>query len=282
MRDAKLLRVPASTSVAFQGELGAFSQRASENVFGPRIRPIPCVTFDDVFEMVTRRKSDLGIIPIENSLAGSIHQNFDLLVQHPLEAIAETYVRIEHHLIAHPGASLRTIRQIYSHPVALAQCQRFLRRVKRIEKVSFYDTAGSVKHIKEHGRLEAAAIASADAARIYGMAILKRSIEDNRENYTRFLALARRGAYPQGGAKTTLVFGLKNEPGALFKALSVFALRNIDLTKIESRPIHGKPWEYLFYIDLQSDVRTRDCRNALRHLREMTLYFKVLGSYPTF
>ncbi len=282
MKDAKLLPVPASTTVAFQGELGAFSQRASENVFGPGIRPVPCVSFDEVFETITRRRADLGIIPIENSLAGSIHQNFDLLVQHPLEAIAETYVRIEHHLIAHPGTNLKAIRQIYSHPVALAQCQKFLRSAKRIEKVSFYDTAGSVKHIREQGLREAAAIASADAARIYGMIILKRSIEDNRENYTRFLALARRGTYPHGGAKTTLVFGLRNEPGALFKALSVFALRNIDLTKIESRPIHGKPWEYLFYVDLQSDMRTRDCRNALRHLKEMTLYFKVLGSYPTF
>lgn len=282
MKETKSLRVPASTTVAFQGELGAFSQRASENIFGSRIKPAPCVTFDDVFETVTRRKADLGVIPIENSLAGSIHQNFDLLVQHSLEAIAETYVRIEHHLIAHPGASLKTIRQIYSHPVALAQCQKFLRSVKRIEKVSFYDTAGSVKHLREHELREAAAIASADAARIYGMAILKRGIEDNRENYTRFLALARRGVYPHGGAKTTIVFGLRNEPGALFKALSVFALRNIDLTKIESRPIHGKPWEYLFYIDLQSDMRTRDCRNALRHLQEMTLYFKVLGCYPTF
>jgi len=278
----KRLRVPAGTAVAFQGELGAFSQRAVYQIFGHNIRPTPCVTFDEAFEKVARRKVPLAVIAIENSLAGSIHQNFDLLTKHSVEAIGETYVRIEHHLIAHPDALLTAIRQIYSHPVALAQCQKFLRKMRRAEKVFFYDTAGSVKYIREQELRTAAAIASADAARIYKMKVLRRSIEDNRENYTRFLAVALRGKYPQGGGKTTVVFGLKNEPGALFKALSVFALRNIDLTKIESRPIHGKPWEYLFYLDLQSDIRSRACSNALRHLREMTLYFRVLGSYPTY
>jgi prephenate dehydratase len=282
MKKPRTLRVPPGAKVAFQGELGAFSQRAAISIFGRGIVPLACVTFDDVFERVLRREADLGVIPIENSLAGSIYQNFDLLAHHPLEAIAETYVRIEHHLIAHPSSRMDRIRQIYSHPVALAQCRRFLRRLRKVEGVSFYDTAGSVKHIREQSLKDAAAIASADAAKIYGMKILRRGIEDNRENYTRFLALARKNTFPQGGAKTTIVFGLKNEPGALFRALSVFALRNIDLTKIESRPIHGKPWEYLFYLDLQSDLKSRECRNALRHLREMTLYFKVLGSYPTF
>ncbi len=278
----KHLPVRAHARVAFQGELGAFSQQAGRTIFGSAIRPLPCVTFDDVFEAVARKKADVAVIPIENSLAGSIHQNFDLLSRHSLHAIAETYVRIEHHLIAYPGSTLKQIRQIYSHPVALAQCQRVLRRLKKVEKVSFYDTAGSVKHIREHGLRNAAAIASAAAARIYGMKILARGIEDDPENFTRFLALARRGSFTRGGRKTSIVFGLKNEPGALFKALSVFALRNIDLTKIESRPIRGKPWEYLFYLDLLSNVRSRECANALRHLREMTLYFRVLGCYPTF
>ncbi len=282
MKKLRFLQIAPGSKVAFQGELGAFSQRAGARIFGPEIEPLPCVTFDDVFEAVMHKRSAYGVIPIENSLAGSIYQNFDLLARHPLEAIAETFVRIEHHLIAHRFGRIRQIQRIYSHPVALAQCRRFLKRLRRIEEVSFYDTAGSVKHISEHGLTDAAAIASADAAKIYGMKILRRGIEDNRENYTRFLGLARKGAFRQGGAKTTIVFGLRNEPGALFKALSVFALRNIDLTKIESRPIHGKPWEYLFYLDLQSDVHSRECSNALRHLREMTLYFKVLGSYPTF
>ena len=282
MSARRRLRVRSGATVAFQGELGAFSQRAAQQIFGRRIEPVPCPTFDDVFESVTRRRTELAVIPIENSLAGSIHQNFDLLARHRLDAIGETYVRIEHHLIAHRGAALRGIRQIYSHPVALAQCQRFLRRHGRAEKVAFYDTAGSVKHVRDEKLRSAAAIASAEAARIYGMQILRRNVEDNRENYTRFLALARRGSFARGGPKTSIVFGLRNEPGALFRALSVFALRNIDLTKIESRPIHGKPWEYLFYIDLGSDVRSTACRNALRHLAEMTLHLEVLGSYRMF
>ncbi len=278
----RTLGAKPGTSVAFQGELGAFSHRASVQICGQAIQPVPSATFDDVFARVAQRRADLAVIPIENSLAGSIHQNFDLLVTHALQAVAETYVRVEHQLIALRGTRLSDIRQIYSHPVALAQCRKFLRSMKRAEQVSFYDTAGAVKTISERGLAGAAAIASADAARIYRMKILRRNIEDNRENFTRFLALAPRGRFPQGGEKTTVVFGLKNEPGALFKALSVFALRSIDLTKIESRPIHGKPFEYLFYLDLHSDVRSRECANALRHLREMTLFFRVLGSYRTF
>ena len=155
-----------------------------------------------------------------------------------------------------------------------------LRRLKRIETIPYYDTAGSVKAIRDLGLRHAAAIASKDAAEIYGMSILRRGIEDDPENYTRFLALARRNRFPRGGGKTSIVFGLKNEAGILFKALSVFALRNIDLTKIESRPIRGAPWEYLFYLDLQSDIKSEECANALRHLRELAPYLKVLGSYP--
>jgi prephenate dehydratase len=275
-------RLPRRARVAFQGELGAFSQQAAQRIFGPHLQPMPCLAFEDVFSRLVRGKADFAVIPIENSLAGSIHQNFDLLAKHSLESIGETYVRIEHHLIANPDVRMSDIRQVYSHPVALAQCRVFLRSLRTAEKVSFYDTAGSVKFIRDRNLADTAAVASAEAARIYGMKILKRNIEDDRENFTRFLALARRGRIAHGGSKTSLVFSLKNEPGALFKALSVFALRDINLTKIESRPIRGKRWEYLFYVDLQSDIRSRQCVNALRHLREMTAYFKVLGSYPTY
>jgi prephenate dehydratase len=275
-------RLPRRARVAFQGELGAFSQQAAHRIFGPHLQPLPCLAFEDVFRRLVRGKADFAVIPIENSLAGSIHQNFDLLAKHSLESIGETYVRIEHHLIANPRARMADIRQVYSHPVALAQCRTFLGSLRAAEEVSFYDTAGSVKFIRDKHLSNAAAVASADAARMYGMKILKRNIEDDRENYTRFLALARRGRVPHGGAKTSLVFSLRNEPGALFKALSVFALRDINLTKIESRPIRGRRWEYLFYVDLQSDIRSRQCVNALRHLQEMTAYFKILGSYPTY
>lgn len=276
----KLLTIPPGARVAFQGEPGAFSQHAGRKIFGPDIESITCFSFEAVFNAVVRGKVVCGVIPIENTLAGSIHQNYDLLARHPLEIVAETSLRVEHNLIAHPGAGLRQITHVYSHPAALDQCKRLLRRLKKVEKVSFYDTAGSVKFIRDSKMRSAAAIASEDAARIYGMKILRRRIEDDPENYTRFLALSRRGTFPRGGVKTSVVFGLKNEPGVLFKALSVFALRNIDLSKIESRPIRGRPWEYQFYLDLQIDVRSRECLHAFRHLREMAPYFKVLGSYP--
>lgn len=280
-KQPNFLKVPAGSRVAFQGEPGAFSHHAVRRMFGTGIEPVPCVSFDDVFKKAARKGAEFAVIPIENSLAGSIHQNFDLLARHSLDVIAETSLRVEHSLIAHPGASLRQIDQIYSHPAAMEQCKRMLRRLRSVEKISFYDTAGSVKFIRDRGLTRAAAIASEEAARIYGMKVLRRGIEDDPENYTRFLALARRGRFPRGGSKTSIVFGLVDEPGVLFKALSVFALRNIDLTKIESRPIRGKPFEYLFYLDLRSDIRSRECLNALRHLRELAPYFKVLGSYPT-
>jgi prephenate dehydratase len=278
----RLLHVVAGSRIAFQGELGSFSHRSSLKIFGPAIEPYPCFSFDDVFEAVVRKKAECAVVPIENTLAGSIHQNFDLLAHHSLDIVGETSLRVEHNLIVHPGAGLRQIRQIYSHPAALEQCRRMLRRMKSVEKVSFYDTAGSVKHIRDKGIRNAAAIASEDAARIYGMKILRRGIEDEPENFTRFIALARHGKYSRGGPKTSIVFGLRNEPGVLFKALSVFALRNIDLCKIESRPIRGTPWQYLFYLDLQCDIRRDECAHAFRHLREMAPYFKVLGSYPIF
>ncbi len=276
-----MIKVKQNSVVAFQGEPGAFSHNASHKIFGAKIKPKSCFAFDDVFESVARKNADFAVVPIENTLAGSIHQNFDLLAHHSLEVIAETSLRVEHNLIAHPQASLRQIRQIYSHPAALEQCKRLLRRLKSVEKVSFYDTAGSVKYIRDRRLQNAAAIGSEDAARIYGMKILRRGIEDEPENFTRFLALARRGRFPRAGGKTSIVFGLKNETGVLFKALSVFALRNIDLTKIESRPIRRKPWQYLFYLDLKIDVSSPECMNALRHLRELAPYLKVLGSYPT-
>jgi prephenate dehydratase len=276
----RTLAVPKNPKVAFQGEPGSFSQQAAKKIFGSKLISVSCYTPDNVFEAVVRKRAEFAVIPIENTLAGSIYQNFDLLARHSLVVVAETSLRIEHNLIAHRGVSLRQIRKVYSHPAALEQCSRFLHRCKTIETVSFYNTAGSVKFIHDRELKNAAAIASAAAARIYGMKIVRPGIEDDPENYTRFLVLARKGRLPQGGEKTSVVFGLENQPGVLFKVLSVFALRNIDLVKIESRPIRGKPWEYLFYIDLQSDIRSRECTHALRHLRELAPYLKVIGSYP--
>jgi prephenate dehydratase len=274
------IKIPKNSKIAYQGEPGAFSQQAACKVFGSEMISAPCHSPDDVFTAVIRKRAEFAVIPIENTLAGSIYRNYDLLARHPLVVVAETSLRIEHNFIAHRGAGLRQIRRVYSHPAALEQCSRFLRRFKSLDQVSFYNTAGSVKFIHDQGLEQAAAIASVDAARIYGMKILRRGIEDDPENYTRFLVMARKGQLPPGGEKTGIVFGLENQPGVLFKALSVFALRNIDLVKIESRPIRGKPWQYLFYIDLQSDIRSRECSHALRHLRELAPFLKVLGSYP--
>lgn len=273
-------RVSAGTRVALQGELGSFSHRAALRLFGPRIEPVHCASFDEAFGAVRKKTAELAVVPIENTLAGSIHKNYDLLARHSLEVIAETSIRVEHSLIVHPGVRIGQIRRIYSHPAALEQCTRLLGRLRRAERHSSYDTAGSVKFIRDRNLRDAAAIASEDAARIYGMQALMRGIEDDPENFTRFLALAPRRRFPRGGEKTSIVFGLRNEPGILFRALSVFALRNIDLSKIESRPIRGLPWEYLFYLDLRIDVRSRECVHALRHLRELAPYLKVLGSYP--
>ena len=272
--------------VAFQGEMGAFSQVAIRQLLGDKARPVACQRFDQVFSALEQRQVPAAVIPIENTLHGSVHENYDLLLKHDFVITAETNVRIVHHLIAPPGTTFAKIRKVYSHPVALNQCLDFFERQKRIERVPFYDTAGSVKMILEERPAGAAAIASELAAKIYGGRILKREIEDDRQNYTRFFLLESRGAKPRSQAggrarpwKTSLVFSTRNVPGALFRALSALALRDLDLTKLESRPLRGKPWEYLFYVDLIGRPEQTPVRCALGHLGEMTDFLRVLGSY---
>jgi prephenate dehydratase len=266
--------------VAFQGERGAYSEIAATRFFGKRIPLVPCVSFELVFKTVESARARFGVIPVENSLAGSIHQNYDLLLKHNLQIVGEQNVRIAHNLVVNPGVKLSAIRRIFSHPQALMQCQKFTARLKKAEIVPTYDTAGSVKKIKEEKLLDGAAIASEWAAEIYGMEIVRRQIHDNSENYTRFLVLSKRTRIPANANKTSIVFSIKNMPGALFRSLSVFALRDIDLYKIESRPLLGKPWEYLFYIDFAGSLRQENCRNAIAHLSEITTFMKILGSYP--
>lgn len=263
--------------VAFQGEQGAYSEQAVFHYFGD-IETLPCPSFDMVFDSVVSDACDAGLIPIENSLAGSIHQNYDLLLRHELHITGEYLLRVQHCLIALPDAKKEHIKKVISHPQALGQCAAYLRGLG-VKTESVYDTAGSVKMIKESGAQDTAAIASRRAAEIYGMQILEEGVEDNAENYTRFLAIAKKAVKPEGEAKTSIVFTLKNQPGALFKALSVFALRDIDLTKIESRPLQGKPWEYLFYIDFVGATQEETARRALDHLGEYALMLRVLGSY---
>jgi prephenate dehydratase len=264
-------------TVAFQGEPGAYSEQATFGYFG-QVDTLPCESFDDVFDAVATGKSDFGLIPIENSLAGSIHQNYDLLLRHDLFIVGEYFLRVRHCLISLPGVEIRDIRKVISHPQALGQCSAYLRGLG-IKTEPVYDTAGSVKLLKASGERTMAAIASRRAADIYGMQILQEGIEDNTENYTRFLAIAPQKIEPKSEAKTSIVFTLKNQPGALFKALSVFALRDIDLTKIESRPLAGTPWNYLFYIDFVGALGDDPVQRALSHLDEYAIMLRVLGSY---
>jgi len=266
--------------VSFQGEPGAYSEQAVFNYFGD-VETVPCESFDAMFDSVVLCKSDAALAPIENSLAGSIHQNYDLLLRHDLHITGEYFLRVQHCLIAMPGVKKEDIKKAISHPQALGQCAGYLRN-HGIKPEQVYDTAGSVKMVKESGARDVAAIASKRAADLYGMQILEEGIEDNPENYTRFLAIQQQAIIPEGETKTSIVFTLKNVPGALFKALSVFALRDLDLTKIESRPLQGKPWEYLFYIDFIGSMNDETAKRALDHLGEYALMLRVLGSYPRF
>lgn len=269
---------------AFQGEPGAFSHLAVHQLLGPSAEPVPCERFEQVFRSLAEGAVDAAVIPLENTLHGSVHENYDYLLQFDLPITGETNVRIVHNLIAPVGVKFRDLRRVFSHPVALNQCLNFLRAHPQLERTPFYDTAGSVKMIIEQGLRDAAAIASQTAAEIYGACILKRSIEDDRQNFTRFVLLQRPGdrplVSPGKERKTSLVFTTRNVPGALFRALSAFALRDLNLAKIESRPLRGKPWEYLFYLDLLAGVEDPRTQRALGHLEELADMMKVLGSYP--
>jgi prephenate dehydratase len=272
-------------SAAFQGELGAFSHAAVRKLLGDKTPLLPCETFKDVFEALRSKTVLHAVIPIENTLHGSVHENYDHLLECGAPIRGEISIRISHQLIALPGVRFSDIRKVFSHPVAINQCRKFFDKHRRIKAVPFYDTAGSVKMLRETSPDGAAAIASEWAAAMYGGKILRRNIEDDRQNFTRFFLLTKqKGQLAPGGGpwKTSLVFSTRNVPGALFKAIACFALRELNLTKIESRPLRGKPWEYLFYVDLLGRDTDPAVRNALDHLSELAHMVKVLGSYrPT-
>ncbi|HUB83258.1 MAG TPA: prephenate dehydratase [Bryobacteraceae bacterium] len=277
-----------TAEIAFQGARGAFSEEAARQLAGPRVAVLPCERFEDVFRKLKSGAVAGAVIPIENTLAGSVHENYDHLVNFELPIVAETSVRIIHNLIVRKGVPFSALKRVFSHPVALNQCLDFFAKNPQMERIPFYDTAGSVKMIVEEKLQDAAAIASAVAAEIYGARILRRSIESDRQNFTRFFLLrtasyARRHALPPSAHahwKTSLVFSTRNVPGALFRALSAFALRDLSLTKIESRPLRGKPWEYLFYVDFLGRADAPNAQNALHHLRELADFCRVLGCYP--
>lgn len=288
--------------VAIQGELGSFSHEAAERML-PRCSVLPCARSAEVFDRLERGSVEGAVIPIENTLAGTVAEHADLMVSRNVFIQAEYLLRIIHNVIAAPGVQLRSLRRVLSHPVALDQCRDFFRQHPQIEAVPFYDTAGSVKHVIENGLKDAAGIAGRQAAREYSGRILKAGIEDEKSNFTRFFLIRQLGRssrtqshssqnrrevghpteyqrlIPRGANKTSIAFKVKNVPGALFKSLSVFALRDISLSKIESRPMRGRPWEYVFYVDfLRGD--DEPAQNALRHLGEVADFVKVLGIYP--
>jgi prephenate dehydratase len=250
--------------VAIQGERGAFSNEAAVGALGPEIEIVPCPGFTELFAAVSEGRADRAMVPIENSLHGSIHENYDRLKTSALHITGETQLRIRQCLIARPGATLATIRRVASHPV---------------EAVTAYDTAGAVKDLLRGGLLTQAAIASRLAADLYGGQVLLEGIEDDAENYTRFLILAREPGPIEQANKTSVVFVLDNEPGVLYRALGLFASRGADLCKIESRPLRGYPWEYSFYLDVLGDPRGA-AGDALRELEGMAREMRILGSYP--
>jgi prephenate dehydratase len=278
--------------VAIQGELGSFSHEAAERML-PRCTVVPCARSAEVFDRLERQAAGAAVIPIENTLAGTVAEHADLMLTRGVFIQAEYLLRIVHNVIAVPGVRLSALRRVLSHPVALDQCRDFFRRHPKIEAVPFYDTAGSVKHVIANQLKDAAGIAGKQAAREYSGTILQAGIEDDKRNFTRFFLIRKLGGaavrkkespdyhrlIPRGANKTSIVFQVKNVPGALFKSLSVFALRDISLSKIESRPMRGRPWEYVFYVDfLRGD--DEPARNALRHLGEVAEFVKVLGIYP--
>jgi prephenate dehydratase len=262
--------------LAYQGEPGAYSEAAALVFGGADAETLPCKTFDEVFEAVEKRKATHGVVPLENSIGGTIHRNYDLLLEHDLLITGEVELDVVHCLQALPGTKLSDVKIVYSHPQALAQCERYLRDLG-VTVEAVYDTAGGAKLVSEQKLAGAAALASRRAAEVFGLDVLQEAVQDYEYNITRFAIVG--GSAPADGDKTTIVFSLPSTPGALFKALSVFALRDINLTKLESRPLRGSPWEYLFYVEL--DARRDDliCARAIMHLAEFAKWTRVLGTY---
>lgn len=264
--------------IAFQGELGAYSEMAVYSFFGQEVEVKPCKSFDEVFENVKKGNVDYGVVPIENSIEGSVNRTYDLFLEYDLKVRGEIIIRISHCLIANKGTKIEQIKAVYSHPQALAQCRKFLEQNK-LKAISNFDTAGSVKMIKEEKMTDAAAIASERAAQIYDMTILAREIEDVKNNSTRFFVLDKKDAPYTGEDKTSIIFAAKSIPGALHKVLKEFADRDINLTKIESRPTKQTPWEYHFYLDFEGHITEQKCQKALKNIEDKTIFIKILGSY---
>ena len=265
--------------IAFQGEPGAYSQKAARFLF-PEGALVPFRSFHKVFEATEIGATDFGVVPIENSHAGSINDTYDLLVRHGVQIVAETIVRIHHCLLAPEGVAINEVKYVYSHPQALEQCEEFLDGL-RADRIAVYDTAGAAKLIAEENKPGSAAIASAEAAGLYGLKILERNIEDRADNSTKFVAISRSATTEMGPPeKTSIVFATANIPGALYACLKEFSDRQLNLTKLESRPSGAKAWQYPFYLDFEAPTRDPVAQDLRAALAGQTSFLRVLGSYP--
>jgi chorismate mutase/prephenate dehydratase len=264
--------------VTYQGETGAYSEMAVYKFFGSKVEPVPCKDFKDVFESVKTGVVPNGVVPIENSIEGSVNQNYDLFLTYDLKVCGEIAVKLAHVLITNPQTTFEDIKTIHSHPQALGQCRAYLEK-HNWEIIPTYDTAGSVKIIKEKQLINAAAIASEKAADLYNMQIVTRNIADNSANYTRFLVLSHEDAAPTGDDKTSIIFSAKHAPGTLYNALGEFASRNINLTRIESRPTKTTAWQYNFYLDFEGHRTEKRCTETLQALEKYAIFLRIIGSY---
>ncbi len=268
--------------VVYQGARGCFSEMAAQKFFGNGISVQGVKCFEDIFESISQNRAAIGIIPIENSLSGSIYRNYDLLLAYRYWIIGEIKLKITYNLFVNPGTRPGSIHEIWSHPSTLEQCRSMFKNNSRYKPIAVYDSAGAAKLLREKKKKNTAIIAGPQIGKIYGLTAIENGIEDSPENYTRFLVISRKKKiYSGDAAKTTVVFGVQSEPGILFRCLSIFALRNIDLTKLESRPNIGRPWEYLFYIDFKGSIKEDRCKNALADLKENIAFVRFLGSYET-
>ena len=263
--------------VSFQGERGAYSEAASRAFFDEEVETVPLSTFAEVLEKTTEDKTDFSVLPVENSLEGSVGESYDLLYSTSLNVIGEYYLRIEHCLIG--NGKLGDIDTVYSHPQALGQCRDFIEK-HGMKKVPAYDTAGSVKIIKDINSKNVASIASKMASEIYDMPIIAKEIANNLNNYTRFLVLSKQKKQETGKDKTSIIFSIKHQPGSLYRIIEKFHSYNVNLTKIESRPNKTSTWEYNFYVDFEGHSENPKISEMLDSIKKETLVMKILGSYP--
>ena len=270
-------RVPAV--VAYSGVPGSFSHKACLQFFGDEVPLRDCSAFREAFELVDKGHAAFGVVPVENSLTGSIHENYDLLLEYEIKIVGELTLRIKHNLMGQPNAQIENLERIYSYPQVFQQCREFLENHPGWDLIACKDTASAVKRVKENADPREAAIAGEQADEVYGMTVIKEAIETNPRNFTRFVVISRDEPLPGPRNKSSLIYSVSDKPGALFETLRIFAQNNVNIVKIESRPIHSRPWEYLFYVDLETDVTEESQHPILTELIENTEFFKFLGSY---